>query len=255
MNSVEKGTDSFMSEMTDYLENPADGAVVVLRHAGGVRGKKLLEAIRSGRGSGIEIVCAEIKKDAEKYAFAQSEFATAQRAITPGALRAITAAFSESLAELAAACQQLMSDSSEKITEVTVEKYYAGRIEVGAFHVVDVALSGRTGEALVMMRHALASGADPVPMVAAFASKIRTMAKLSGVRGSNAEIASDLGLAPWQVDRARRDIVGWTEVGLGRCVEALAEADAGVKGAARDSVYALERVVALVATKGAGVSR
>ncbi|MGO4593912.1 DNA polymerase III subunit delta [Leifsonia sp. 2TAF2] len=248
--AVEKCNDAFLADMLDYLSSPAEGTVVTLRHGGGVRGKKLLDAIRSGSGGGIEVVCAELKKDAEKYDFTQAEFAAAGRKVTPGALRAITSAFSDDLAELAAACQQLLSDSSEQITEATVDKYYGGRVETNAFQVADAAIAGRHGEALVTMRHALASGADPVPMVAAFASKIRTMAKISGSRGGSGQLAQQFGLAPWQVDRARRDLQGWTEDGLGRCIELLAETDANVKGGGRDPVFALERMIRIISARG-----
>ena len=43
--------------------------------------------------------------------------------------------------------------------------------------------------------------------------------------------ASTLGLAPWQVDRARRDLAGWTDEGLQRAIQSLAATDAAVKGA------------------------
>jgi len=252
VDAVEKCTDAFLTETLEYLATPADGTVVVLRHAGGVRGKKLLDAIRAGSGGGIEIVCTELKKDAEKYEFAQAEFASAGRKVTAGALRAITSAFSDDLAEMAAACQQLISDAAEQITEATVDKYYGGRVETNAFQVADAAIAGRHGEALITMRHALASGADPVPMVAAFASKIRTMAKVSGARGGSGQLAQQFGLAPWQVDRAKRDLQGWTEDGLGRCIEVLAETDANVKGGGRDPVFALERMIRIVSGRGRG---
>ena len=250
VSNVEKCTDAFLTEAVDYLNGPADDTVLVLRHAGGVRGKKLLDAIRSGTAGGVEIVCAELKKDSDKYDFAQAEFRGAGKKITTGALRAITSAFSDDLAELAAACQQLIADSSAEITEATVDRYYSGRVEANAFKVADAAIAGQHGEALVTLRHALASGADPVPMVAAFASKLRTMAKLSGARGSSGQLASSLGLAPWQVDRARRDLQGWSDDGLGRCIQVLAETDASVKGAARDPVFALERMIGIVASRG-----
>ncbi|AGW41501.1 DNA polymerase III subunit delta [Leifsonia xyli subsp. cynodontis DSM 46306] len=248
--AVEKCSDAFLSEALSYLEEPAEGTVVVLRHAGGTRGKKLLDAIRTGNGNGIEVVCAELKKGAEKYEFAQAEFARAGRPISPGALRAVTSAFADDLAELAAACQQLLSDSAEQIVEATVDKYYGGRMETNAFQVADAALAGRYGEALVTMRHALSSGADPVPMVAAFASKIRTMAKVAGARGGSGQLAQQFGLAPWQVDRARRDLQGWSEEGLGRCIEVLAETDANVKGGGRDPVFALETMIRVVSSRG-----
>lgn len=248
--NVEKCTDAFIAEVMEYLESPADDTYLLLRHAGGVRGKKLLDALRGGLGGGIEIVCTELKKDTEKFDFAAAEFASAGRKVSSGALRALTAAFSDNLAELASACQQLLADASEEITEQTVEKYYSGRVETTAFRVADVAIAGRHGEALILLRHALASGADPVPMVAAFASKLRTMAKVAGARGGSGQVAQQFGLAPWQVDRARRDLQGWDDAGLGRCIELLAETDAAVKGAGRDPVFALERMVTVISARG-----
>jgi DNA polymerase-3 subunit delta len=54
-------------------------------------------------------------------------------------------------------------------------------------------------------------------------------------------------MAPWQIDRARRELTGWNESGLAIAVMALAEADAAVKGGGRDPVYAVERLVLTVA--------
>ncbi len=50
---VEKCTDAFLTETLGYLEHPADDTYVVLRHAGGVRGKKLLDAIRGGLAAAL----------------------------------------------------------------------------------------------------------------------------------------------------------------------------------------------------------
>jgi DNA polymerase-3 subunit delta len=247
---VERASDAFLEEAIAYLQSPASDAYLVLRHAGGVRGKKLLDGVRAGLGGGIEVVCAELKRESERVDFVLAEFAAARRRITGGAQRALVAAFSDDLAELAAACQQLLADAEEEITEAIVDRYYGGRVETTAFAVADAAIAGRHGESLTLLRHALSSGADPVPMVAAFASKIRTMAKLSGARGSSGELAQRFGLAPWQVDRARRDLQGWTDAGLGRAIQALADADTQVKGGGRDPVYALERMVVLVSARG-----
>jgi DNA polymerase-3 subunit delta len=250
--NVEKCSDQFLLDAVAYLDQPADDTYVILRHAGGVRGKKLLDAVRSGQGGGIEVVCAELKKDSEKHEFAVAEFRAAKRSITPGAVRQLVAAFQDDVSELASACQQLISDTAREITEVTVDQYYGGRVEINAFAVADSAIAGRSGEALVLLRHALTSGADPVPLIAAFAMKIRTMAKVSGVSGPSGQLAAKLGMAPWQVDRARRDLQLWDDAGLGRAIEALAEADAEVKGAGRDPVYSLERMVRIVASRGRG---
>jgi DNA polymerase-3 subunit delta len=248
--NVEKCTDAFIVEMLEYLSSPAHGTYIVLKHGGGVRAKKLLEEVRCTDGIAVEIVCAPLKRDTDKYDFAAAEFSMAQRTATPTALRALVCAFSHDIAELAAACQQLIADTTEHITPSTVDRYYAGRSETNAFTVADAAIAGRYGDALLALRHALASGADPVPIVAAFATKIRTMAKLYGARGSANTLASEYGLAPWQVERARRDSQGWSDPGLRHCIAVLAETDAKIKGAGRDPVFALERLVSIVSSRG-----
>lgn len=250
VSGVEKCSDAFLNEAVSYLNNPQEGATVLLRHTGAsVRGKKLLDALRAGTGGGIEIPCLAVKRDADRVDFAAGEFAAAKKRIAPAALRALVSAFADDLTELAAACQQLIRDVDGDIAEETVTKYYGGRVEVSAFVVADTAISGRYGEALIALRHALDSGADPVPMVAAFAMKLRTMARVAGQREPSRSLAQRLGMKDWQVDRARRDLNGWNERSLGLAIQATARADAEVKGAARDPIFALERMVTVIATR------
>ncbi|MFT4052389.1 MAG: DNA polymerase III subunit delta [Microbacterium sp.] len=250
VSGVEKCADAFLTEALAYLEAPQEGATVVLRHTGAsVRGKKLLDAIRAGAGGGVEIACPAVKRDSDRYDFAAGEFQAARTRIAPAALRALVSAFADDLTELAAACQQLIADVAGDITEQIVERYYGGRVETSAFTVADTAIAGRYGEALVALRHALASGADPVPLVAAIASKLRTMARVAGSREPARELAGRLGMKDWQVDRARRDLSGWNEAALGMAIQAAARADAEVKGASRDPVFAVERLVTVIATR------
>lgn len=245
--NFEKCSDDLITDGISYLEEPTADTTVIFRHNGSsVRGKKLVEAIRAD-SKAVEVNCAEIKKDAERQAFVLAEFAAAKRQIAPNAIRALLDAFADDIAELAAACSQLLMDSAETISEEIVDRYYGGRVETNGFKVVDAALSGRPGEALTLLRHALATGADPVPLVAAFALKIRQMSKLFGNRSASAQM---LGMAPWQLDRVRKDLNGWTDDGLANAIKALATADAAAKGAERDPIYALEKLVQLVSSKG-----
>ncbi len=246
----ERASDAFLDEALSYLAQPQDGATVVLRHTGAtVRGKKLLDAIRAGVGGGVEVPCPAIKRDSDRFDFAAGEFVAAGKKIAPIALRALVSAFADDLTELAAACQQLIADVPGDITEMHVERYYGGRVEASAFTVADTAIAGRYGDALIALRHALASGADPVPLVAAIASKLRTMARVAGTRESSAALAARFGMQDWQVDRARRDLSGWTQDTLGMAIQAAARADAEVKGGSRDPVFSLERLVTVIATR------
>lgn len=247
---VEKCSDAFLAEAVSYLAHPQEGATVVLRHTGAsVRGKKLLDAVRAGQGGGVEIACPAIKRDSDRYDFAAGEFQAAKKRIAPAALRALVSAFADDVTELAAACQQLIADVPGDVTDQVVERYYGGRVETSAFAVADTAIAGRYGEALIALRHALASGADPVPLVAAIALKLRTMARVAGSREPAVALAGRLGLKDWQVDRARRDLAGWNEGSLGMAIQAAARADAEVKGGSRDAVFALERLVTVISTR------
>lgn len=247
ISGFEKCSDALIEDGLLYLSDPSQDTTVVLRHnSSSVRGKKLIEAIRAS-DLAVEIACAEIKKDSEKSAFIQSEFASAGRKITPGAIRALADAFADDLAELAAACSQLLTDQAESIDEATVDKYYGGRVETNAFKVADAALAGQSAEALGLLRHAIATGADPVPVVAAFGMKVRLMAKVYGNKYAS---ASTVGAQPWQIDRARKDLAGWSEEGLANAVMAIATADAAVKGMEKDPVFALEKLVLLLANRG-----
>jgi DNA polymerase III subunit delta len=247
IDGMEKCSDALIEDGLAYLADPSAETTIVLRHnSSSVRGKKFIDAIR-GTDFAIEIACAELKKDSDKAAFIQAEFQAANRKITPGALRALADAFADDLAELAAACSQLLSDQAESIDEATVDKYYGGRVETNAFKVADAALAGQSAEALALLRHALATGADPVPVVAAFGMKVRLMAKVYGNKYAS---ASTVGAQPWQIDRARKDLAGWSEEGLAEAVSAIATADAAVKGAERDPVFALEKLVLLLSNRG-----
>ena len=250
VSGLEKMSDAFRAEARAYRQHPQDGATDVLRHTGATqRGKKLLDAIRAGTGSGIEVPCPAIRRDGDRHDFAAGEFAAARKRVAPAALRALVSAFADDLTELAAACQQLIADVPGDVTPEIVERYYGGRVETSAFTVADTAIAGRYRDALLALRHALDSGADPVPLVAAVAMKLRTMARVAGKRGSSAAIAAEAGMKDWQVDRARRDLAGWDEKSLGRAIQATARADAEVKGASRDPVFALERMITVIATR------
>jgi DNA polymerase III subunit delta len=251
VSTVEKCTDAFLEDALRYVEQPQPDVVVVFRHGGGNRGKKLLDALRQAGDRALVVECKDIKKDDERLAFISAEFSAAGVVIESRAKRALADAFTTSLADLAAACAQLISDSSGgPITEETVSRYYGGRIEATTFQIADLAISGRGAEALIHLRHALQSGVEPVLIVAAFAMKLRQMAHVGGARGGLDQVAGELGMAPWQVRNARNSLQGWDEAGLGTAIVEVANTDAAVKGGARDTHYALERLVRVVGLRG-----
>ncbi len=255
VDGVEAATDAFITDLLAHVEGlgpTLEDVSIVLRHGGGVRGKKLLDRIAK---AGFPVVaCDPIKRDADKLAFVTTFVKGARRAITREAAQALVDATGSDLRELAAACQQLCDDAVGRITPEIVERYYGGRVEVTGFRVADAALSGNGAHAVTLARHALATGVAPVPLVAVLGMKLRTLAGVSAMR-SRGLTAGDLKIAPWQLDRARRDLQGWTPEGLARAITAVADADAAVKGESRDPEFAVERAVLAIAAARGGASR
>ncbi len=232
-------------EVTGYLADSDANVLLVLWHKGGVKGKALLDKIK--KLNPTVVACDVLKKESEKLEFVQREFSRLQRKITSGAIQDLVDALGSDLRELGGACSQLASDvlAGKVIDEADVARYYQGRTETTGFEVADAVIDGRMDEALISLRNALATGVDPVLIISALASSLRTLAKVSGAsRGMKAfDLASSLGLPPWQIDKARRQLGGWNPNSLSQAVITVAQTDADIKGAAADPAYALERAV------------
>lgn len=246
--NVEKCTDALITDAIRYLEAPVDGTTLVFRHASGTRGKKLLDAIRAAAGVAIEIPCPKPKSN-ELLDIVHGEFRAERRRIEPQAAAQLVAAFNADLTELAAACRQLIAVTTDDVSERDVERYYGGRVETTGFKIADAAIAGRTRDALGLARHGLSQGVHPVPIVAAIAGKLRLMAKVSDLGGGDAQLAGQVGAAPWQVGQARRDLRDWDDRMLGRAITLTAETDFLVKGGSRDAEFAIERLLRKIATR------
>lgn len=232
-----------LGEVEALVRNVPEDVCLVLVHAGGAKGKAIADVAK--KAGAVLMDCAEIKKAGDKLNFINGEFRAAGRRVGQDTARALLDSVGGDLRELAAACSQLCADTEGAIDAGVVQRYYAGRADVTSFHVADMTVEGRTGEALERLRWALASGSGGPGVVGALASTLRGLAKLqSAPRGMGpADLARDLGVPPWKVDLLRRQLRGWTPDGLARALTIAAEADAAVKGGAVSAEYALERAL------------
>lgn len=252
LRGVQDCTDDVRDALLPLVESPVDGACLVLVHAGGVRGKKVADAVKA---AGARVVpCAKVDKLGDRLAFVQAEFDAAGVPVTAGACRAVVDAVGGDLRELAGACGQLAVDTVGTVDERAVARFFRGRADASGFAVADRAIEGDVPAALVELRQALAAGVDPVLVVAALARQLRTVAKVASAgRARPDAVARDLKLAPWMVDKARRQSRGWVPDSLATAYAAVAVADGEVKGGGTDPEFAVERAVLTVAScRGAG---
>ena len=241
--------DEAKDELTRYLGEPDANTTVVFIHKGGVKGKALLDAIKKAKPE--TIACDALKKEAEKEGFVRDLFLDLGRKASPAAVKALVGALGGDLRELQQAASQIALDApAGVIDEEMVDKFHQGRVETTGFDVADATLEGNLPVALVCLRSALETGTDPIMVTSAIASSIRSLAKVSGAANGakSFELAGQLAMAPWQIDKARRQLQGWTPRGLSRAVQAIALADAQVKGASSDPIYALEKALAQISS-------
>ncbi len=218
----------------------------MLLHAGGAKGKGLLDAAR--KVGAREVACPKMTKPADRLAFVRSEFRALGRSAAPEACQALVDSIGSDLRELASAVSQLTADVEGTIDEAIVGRYYTGRAEASSFTVADRAVEGRA-----------AGGVGGVAVV--FVDRGRARLDHQCVRsggagdreavlragGRPADLARELGMPPWKIDRVRQQMRGWTPDGVAVALRAVADADAGVKGGGDDPEYALEKAVVAIA--------
>jgi len=221
-----------------------DDVTLVVRHAGGAGGKSVLAALRSVPGA-LDVNCTPPSNDRARAELTYACARSLGTAIDGDAVTALVQATGSDIAELLALTRQLVDMvDGRTISLADAEVLVGGRRDATGFAVADALIGGDQNDGLALLRHAQLQRVEPVLIIGALGSKLRTMARVAAAgRGSAASLARDLGISPWQIERAQRDLRQWTPTGLARALTALADADAAVKGEQRalPAGYALER--------------
>ncbi|HEX3823477.1 MAG TPA: DNA polymerase III subunit delta [Mycobacteriales bacterium] len=229
-----------------FAEAPEPGVAITAVHAGGVKGKAVIEALKAVGVQPHEISRIKTVRDREQFAI--DEVRAAGGTLDRDAAADLVGAIGGDLRELATACQQLVADVGGQLSADDVATYYRGRAESTGFAVADRAVEGDLAAALETLRWAFATGLDPILVSSSLAANLRLIAQVGGAGpGSPDSLASKLKLPAWKIRRAQGWLRRWRPEALGDAVRAVAIADADLKGAADDAAYAVERAVHLVA--------
>jgi DNA polymerase III subunit delta len=241
--AAQNATKDVVADLIGYVKAPAPDAVVILTHGGGgAKGKALVNDLKKSGAQVIER--PKVTRSSDRADFVKGEFRRAGRQADSGAVQALLDAIGGDLRELASAVSQLASDTDGRITAPIVARYYRGRAEATGFSVADHAVEGRLGEALEQLRWALATGTAPVLITSALANGVRLLGRVGGAGNKNAAaLAGEVGAPPWKIDQVRRQLRGWRPDGVAVALQAVAEADAQVKGDSVSAGYALERAI------------
>jgi DNA polymerase-3 subunit delta len=242
---IQSAAESLTEDLLKLFEDGPQNCTIVLRlpnlvgHNG--KAKKALSPIA------LNVVCDEVKKDADRIDFVKREFQRLGVPVDQAATRALITAFGSDMGELGAACDQLAKSGKGSISLADVDRTFEGRVETNAFKIADAALAGNASEAIRLFRHGFATGLDTVALTAALSMKIRQLARLFNDRNAS---AAAVGMQPWQLDRARKELAGWKESELIELVQLAAQTDSDVKGASRDPEYSIEKLLLAMAKSG-----
>ncbi len=255
ISALEELGDAPQEELLAYAKEPSTDVAAVLIHSGGQKGKALLDKLRACPA------VTEVKGEAPKYerdfaGWVRQEIRDLGSSIDQDAALLLVNAVGHDLRALAGACDQLVN-AIERGTPVSldvVKQYFGGRAEVKGFEIADAAIAGQISVALEQLRWAESNKVAGVLITSAFASGIRSLAKLAcapaGLR--EGDLAAHIGAPPFKIRALRGQLQGWDQSGLARALSAVARADVEVKGGGADPAYALERMVLQVAAARAG---
>lgn len=242
---LESLTDALIEDLINYLPAPEPDVWIIAAHTGTTRGKKLLDACEKAKVPFVD--CQELPRSANLVDLVSGLIRAQGGKVEPRAAQALVDALGSDVSELMSIAEQLLEDSPTPgtLTYDFANNYLQGRVEASAFAVVDAAIAGNVPEAVRLLRHTLNIGTKGPTLTAAFAYRLRQMAKVSGPGRDNG------GLPPWQANQARADLRGWTDKALARAIAAVSQTDQAVKGGSRDANHSLEQMTLLVASSRA----
>jgi DNA polymerase-3 subunit delta len=246
LSAVQEADKALLSAVVDLIgARQADR--LIMTHAGGAKGKSVLEALKS---AGVDLVTVEAPRAGrDREQWVADEVARHSGTIDRDAVAELVVALSSDLRELATVVAQLVADAGPHLTRETVLTYHRGRSELTGFVVADRAVEGQVAAAIEAARWALATGVEPVLISSSLAANLRLIGLVAGAeRRSPEALAGQLKQPPWKIRRAQGWLRRWRPEALVEAMAAVAAADAEVKGAGDDAAYAVERAVLAVAS-------
>ena len=232
------------------IENAAadlpEGTVLVVVHSGGGRAKALADKLQK-LGAQVH-PCARITKPGERADFVRREFKALRIKADDSTVTAVLDAVGSDIRELAAACSQLVADTGGHVDAAAVRRYHSGKAEVKGFDIADKAVVGDVAGAAEALRWAMMAGEPHVVLADALAEAVHTIARVGPMSGNHFQVASELGMPPWRVQKSQKQARRWSRDSVAEAMRLVAALNADVKGAAADADYALEKAVRKVAS-------
>lgn len=243
--AAELGKDA-VAAVLDAAKDLPDETVLIVQHTGGGRAKTMVADLR--KAGAEEHASGKITRHTEVVGFVRSEFRGLNVRVAAEACEALVEAIGSDLRSLAAACDQLVSDTGGKVDIEAVRQYHSGVVGVSGFTVAERAVVGDVAGAIEALEWAMHTGVPHVVLADALADAVNSIALVGTQRGVNPGDLARQGLPPWKVKKVQAQTRYWSIDKLGSALQVVARLNGEVKGMAEDTSYALERAVRQVST-------
>jgi DNA polymerase-3 subunit delta len=232
-------------EVRSYIEAPAPDALCVMTLVTRGKSPALVKAVHAA-GSLVKQVSIR-RQDLANWILQRSRARGAQ--VVPAGAGALLATLGEDPATLDQAIEQLAGAfPGGAIGAEQVRAQFEGLGEQRVWDLCDRAFTGRTSEALVVLRSLLARRDDPLLILGGIASRLRDLLKVQSLpdRLSPSEAAEAAGLRfDWQVRRYREQARRYTHDEMAALHARVVESDRALKGGAAGDVVLASLVAAI----------
>ena len=247
LSNMAQASTELVKEISSYITTPHEEQSYIICQQLEANAKKVKDTLQA---AGAQIITVQdLSKERDLVEYVISCFAARKRMITRNAAQFMASVLTGQADQIQALSNQLCDDfDTDPIDIDVVQQYTTAAPQVKGFAIADMALAGNGAAAVVQLRQALIQGTDPLAIIGALASSLRTMAKTAAAQ---AGLISSREVGPsWLMNKARKQLSGWNTPAMAKCFELLAQADAVAKGTPGDTQYALEQAVMAIATRG-----
>lgn len=227
--------------LLDYLDAPAQGAVLVLRTAGEVDRRRRLTKRAGERGVLLEAVAPR-----DNAAWLRQRCAVLELALPPEAFAAVSERLAGATCERMAAELDKLAAYGPGLERAALDLLLPPDRQERIYDLVDAAIAGQGGAALRLAAALLEQGEPVMRLLYSLGSQLRTILLVAeacqgGVRPDAA--AAALGLHPFVARKALDQSRRLQPAAVTAAVEAVWEAELGLKSGRFDEPFALDHAL------------
>ncbi len=239
LENIEAADDTCITTVTQLASDPSTEAHLVAVHAGGAKGRKLIDVLAARSGQRVD--AGAIKKGRALNDFIAVQLRAHKRNMDTDAVALLISVLGAEPRAIAGAIDQLVADTDDNpITVEHVTLAFGAAAEVTGYQISDAVLGRNRARACELLR--LAQGSTDgarlgAATTAALASGLRQVIAVATADPgmSDRDLAVEAKVPPWKLRTLQQQARRWHTRELAAATLVLADLDASMKGGLREN--------------------